>query len=79
MSGTWLWKGLEDLVSLSHTPSPIGRRIEEGCALVPPRQFIWDLRKVVKMDSRMELGHFANVIVAVLAALAKLPLVPLLA
>ena len=29
-----------DLAFLFHTPSPVGRRIEEGCALVPPRQFI---------------------------------------
>ena len=43
MSGTLLWKdleGQEDLVEPFSTPSPDGRRIVEGGAFVPPRQFI---------------------------------------
>ena len=33
-------RGPETCKYLSHTPTPVGRRIEEGCALVPPRQLI---------------------------------------
>ena len=38
----WLWKGSGSLKKTSaqpsSTPSPVGRRIVEGCALVPSRQ-----------------------------------------
>ena len=35
-----LEKDKKNWIELSSTPSPVARRIEEGCALVPPRQFI---------------------------------------
>ena len=34
------WKDKKTWIEWFSTPSPVGRRIEEGCALVPPRQFI---------------------------------------